>query len=466
MGTWRLPLRAPDLIFVGAIMLLVAGGVLVAPMALGGLAALALGAGGFAWLARTRRSELPVWLGTLFFLAISLQNVAGGLLHKVSLPFGYVLGVVLVLGLLVRDGMSRRRLTASGLELLFLVYLLAAAVWAVPTVLDSPAGGVVGWLYAGRFMISYLLFKRFSAQPDHRKALFATVLGIIALNGVVAISQQFFGWEQMLAIQADVREGNWNNYYAFSGLIRRSVGWLLTPLDCGFVLMGAALMVLPRAIQPGQGRSRWLLGLLVLAMLTTVARGAIMGFLFAVVCYVLFFPRVKAWQRALVLMALIAAGSFLLLNAQIASFVQATVSVQDGSAMAHYTDIFAALDIFLKAPWGLGIGRSGFTVQNLGVADGYNAEGYWFQVLIQQGVFGALIWAALMGTVLVQNWRAMRRHEGDRRLFHAGLVLNTLAFMVGGFVLPIWNLSTSAVWFWGLVGGAARLRLADREGGV
>lgn len=120
----------------------------------------------------------------------------------------------------------------------------------------------------------------------------------------------------------------------------------------------------------------------------------------------------------------------------------------DSNTLAHIESNNEAIETFLRNPFGIGLGMSGWTVTKWQASEGIYIESSFLQVMMETGIVGIvvliMIWVKIL-MISISNYL-----KSNNPLF-LGLFGATLGIVVASFFLPVYYYSTSMSFYWGLV---------------
>ena len=125
-------------------------------------------------------------------------------------------------------------------------------------------------------------------------------------------------------------------------------------------------------------------------------------------------------------------------------------------------------DLVTKCPFGVGLGREGAVAGHLGTNDsnlGFHpfSEAYFGFLIIETGIFGAVMIAYFVFAYLIRALQAVKRLPmADDRLFASALAAILLVLTANCFLSPILSQPPGSVIFWLCCGIVGRMYAVER----
>ena len=331
------------------------------------------------------------------------------------------------------------------LGLLFLALLSAA----LNPGLHAIAGLKIGFFYL-LAIPAILRLAPFEARDRDRLGTILMANAVIV--SVVGIGQQFVGHAALNQLG-----------YEYDEVIRFTKGWLRSfstfnqPFPFAFFVMLAMLIGIPVSLEDRQRlRNRiflWSQPLLIVGVLVSFVRGALLGLVVGLIYLGLVRYRVLA--RSLVLLPL---AAVMVVFAGGAAAVLSTNSL-DARVTGWVSEV---VDQGVE-PLGLGIGTTGSAAELFAAdpdvfptsarTDSYQPDNYFVKTLIELGPIGAwlFVWLLVLAARQARRVAELPISRDDLGLAH-GITAMVLASIPVGFISSYWEIFPADMFFWLLVG--------------
>ncbi len=334
--------------------------------------------------------------------------------------------------------------------------LTALAVVSALTVASSQAlfGFKIGYFY---LLIPLALWWA-PMTGDDRDRLVSILMANGAITAVIGLAQQVVGGDRLNALGYE-----WNETIRYSGGLLRSFSTFNQPFPFGYFLAIVLLVAMPVALgERGRRRNRWFLAaspLLVIAVATTVVRGAILAVVVGGIFLAVHHPVLR---RVVVAVPLLVAVAFVI---DLSSYVSLD-SLADRVSGWGIEVVQSGVE-----PLGRGIGSTGAAAERYHAAvglsaypdrplgDRYQPDNHYVKMLVELGPLG--LW--LFVTMLVGALRAASRREADARAhrelrdaeFALGVRASTIGAMAAAVVATYWEIFPADLYFWILIGAVS-----------
>jgi hypothetical protein len=383
----------------------------------------------------------------LFFLLMIFQNLIKAHFESQYLFLGYILGVFLLIFAFIFFLVKKQCIEITDLDKLILAYIFIQMVYILPTLQISIRAAVVGFLYGIRNLFLPYAIIRFSLIGAFDKIrLIRWMAFLVIIFAVYGIYQFYFDWDRLADLSKDV-----GGLFYSSG--KRAYSFLLTPLDTAYGcmvlgnLMFAYILIKNRVF--GVISKSVFFIILIFALFLTFTRSAYLGIFFGMlgILYLYLIKSNLSWK-------LIFAGLLpivIIMAAILWKFPQLFYRITrfyDASALFHYSNTIEGLKLFLAYPFGIGVGKTGFTVVNWNIGQGVYFESSFIQVLVETGVLGISILIAIWIKILLLS--ASNFMKNGNPIF-LGLFGATIGIVIGSFFLPVYQFSTAMSFYWGFV---------------
>ncbi len=119
----------------------------------------------------------------------------------------------------------------------------------------------------------------------------------------------------------------------------------------------------------------------------------------------------------------------------------------------HLSRIKESLSAFIKAPWGLGIGKAGLVSMRFPENGVLINESWHFQILVELGLIGFLVYAGVIVEFFRKLYQGFRKVTGQ---FSKTFILAALsilsAIIIHAFFLHTWTDITLTIVVWVIIG--------------
>jgi O-antigen ligase len=410
----------------------------------------------------------------LLLVFVPLTGILKAVTGSRFAPLTFDLGILLVCALHFLEGLGRRRLAASGLDLLFAAFLLLAFVQMFNPNVPSLQAGVEGFRKFAFMSIAFYIGRHMIRPGDlsRIRQLMLIISVPIALYGI----KQFFFLSAVDLRMVELATASRTTY--FMGGWVRPFSTMPGPFHLGLYLV---IVLLALAVHLMHGRPKsstrlllsavLLLHLVVLVMTRT--KGNWVGLVAGLVLLALLQARnpIKAVFRLIALSVVGGAAVAVILPL---TSEAARQTMQDALfAVTHPlqapTFIFrlevwseTVIPALLAHPFlGYGTSSAGEGLRNLyfGTSSTYFASHNLFlKVLLELGLFGLLLFLLIIGFSLKQGWQAVWRTRlppASAQLLMWSLVV-VASFLVSGLVIPTLDAYPANYYFWLLLGVLSR----------
>ena len=292
---------------------------------------------------------------------------------------------------------------------------------------------------------------------------------VTLLTGVGVVTALYGLWQQYAGGWALADMGyEWNEEIRYAGPLLRSFGTFNQPFPFGFFLMLVLVLGFAAALaEPGRLRSRlfwWLAPLLLLAMLTTVVRAAVVGLVVALLVL-----GVVLYRRLLAVLATLAGVGVLLLpmalvldrSGALAALFSST-SLED--RRGHWSD---TLPRMLVQPFGGGLGTTGAAAERLDEWGSpldlpYQPDNQYLKIGLELGLPGLLLYAVVVAIAVVVLFRLLRvQTDALEQAVTAAALALTLAACVAGVFATYLEIFPLDFYFWFLLAIGASVPRTD-----
>jgi O-antigen/teichoic acid export membrane protein len=380
-----------------------------------------------------------------------------------------VLVVAIVATLLrnVRTRTASGRWSLSGVLVLGIVALTIA--W-MPLAYSTTIA-----LYGARSMLEPFVFwlAVYLARPDARRIqqMVSGLIVVATISSLFAIFQHFF-WKSFYLAYDYNGATTWagGNFYAVGLNVDRSSAFMALPQEFGAYLMLAIALTVSWLVATRRARLFVPLIIMVGGLLVTFQRSSWIGTVVALLVFLWLAIQTRRWRHPLLVVGLVGAvlavvAVIVVARIDVAQMLSATLTLNDPSAHAHYTELFNDGPRLIGAnPFGLGTGMSGVRTESFTANLGqfYNETFYW-TVAAQWGIPGLLLVVAFLVALVARARRLAldpRAGELTRRL-GAAVAATTTGMLVASVTFNQWQLPTFAYTF-GLVCGLLSASAAHR----
>jgi hypothetical protein len=395
----------------------------------------------FAWIA-VQNLVLP-WLNNLGF--------AGAEVLRAAIGFKEAIAAVLLAFALVQYFRTPGKGVGTSSRLLALYGVLLALALISPWPLGVPFGARLVGFRTLAMPLCFFLIGRF--WPADLEATRKIVTSYIVLSVVLSLFGLFerFGlpvefWGSVVGMGSYITDvkGIAPDYHVENGVvanmfrfgIRRLVSTFGDPLSCGNALVLPVTLVWaylwgPTASKRMGTRVHLMTALAILgsALVLTINRGAILTVLVAV-------PLLLSRGTMVRYVLAIIVGLLLLTvwQPQVAQMVYDTVTLQEGSARAHFDHLVLGAPSLLGIQYvlGLGLGRSGFWAQELyGTTVPGIGENAFFMLVLQIGYLGAILFIGWVAAAAIELRRDPQPSEDAMEVcFRRAVSASLLAHLI------------------------------------
>ncbi len=387
----------------------------------------------------------PVPVLALFFLMI--VNLDFVKLGPARLTLDVLVSALLLWALVVRCAMEGRPLLRDPIAVAYLLFLVLSLVSTVLSV--SPLTSFKRWVRDLEYLIVFVFISSLAMAPRERRLL----LGAILLSSLFPILAGFYGLiadvPAMLGSRAPV---------STEESVDRIAATMSHPVTFSLYLAVVATLTLSLLLAGRPFRRRNLaplLGLQVLALFFTFARGGWLAF--AVAAAVLLWLR---GHRKLLLIGgpLLFALLMLLVPAFRGRFTTLGESTYGTNSMLWRFGLWAhSLQVFVQRPI-FGSGPGTF-IEHVKYLQGYAAHQLWVNQLVEIGIVGLLGHLVLLITVVRRLTNRLRTPRFNRDPVVATAVAVFWGLLAASLSSNPYGLPPVIVYFWAIVG----LALTRRE---
>jgi O-antigen ligase/tetratricopeptide (TPR) repeat protein len=399
------------------------------------------------WQRSQRLAVIPnaVHLPAAVFLAISVVSVLTSVSAHASLLELSRLAVGALLFLLV----ANRALLPASPAMPVAVVFAATAIMPWFVTLTAEAGRTLDILTSLSAGLVCLLILRARAAADPARWFREALIVVAALTVAV------LGLREKIFVYAALHDSSWRIFSTFFNP---------NPLGGFFAMafpLAASVML---AARERWQRVLWAAAgfLLLLAILPTYSKGAVVGLTAAMLAYCLLGVTASAKPRRnlAILLGVVAAGALgiavtLWVLPGLRAHLQGMLGPKSASNMFRLLTWKGTLRMALAHPWlGVGPGAFMYAYPKYAIA-GYvqAAHENYLQILAEQGAFGLTAFLWLMGAALFTGWRALSREQafGGRMLAIGGLA-SIVVLLVHSLFDYGWYIGAINLSFWLVVG--------------
>lgn len=333
--------------------------------------------------------------------------------------------------------------------------------WAVPLTaffgLALMSGVYVGGVTAivalkiGFFYVILALIVWLCPLSDLERDRLVTIIMVTAVvTALIGIVQQIAGPEWLHALGWE-----WNTTIRFAGSNLRSFSTFNQPFPFGMFLMFALLVALPVSLAESRRlRNRlflWSTPVLLIALATTIVRGAYMGL--AAGLLFLGLRRRKYW--VLVAPLPLALAAMLLLPKNLVA-----TALSSSSGQQRVTQWSEWIPRLLSHPFGAGIGATGSAAEKASRIAGTTAaqiqpDNYFYKTIYELGVIGLWTFVVFLVVAFLSTYRAGDYLKGRDALLADGVAASIVAATTACFVATYFEIFPMDVYFWLLLGVVA-----------
>lgn len=387
----------------------------------------------------------------LFFLLMIFQNLIKTYFENEYLFVSYMLGILLLLFIFVYTLVKKIEIEICDLDWLIIFYIIIQLIWMIPNFYKYPQGAVMGLLYNIRnFFLPYAIIRFSIIGFRSRERLIKWMSFLIAIVAICGIYLFYFDVEMLSSIS----KGG-------SLVGRRTTSFLFTSLDVAFCSMVFGLISFSYIIEKNKVFS-WAVKVFYLfvflfSLILTFTRSAYLGFFagfLAIVILYLIRGRTN-WKIsvAVILIFLIVISIILFLvidkiSLEFPYLVNRIIITDDSNTLAHIKSNNEAIRIFLKNPFGIGLGMSGWTVAKWQASEGIYIESSFLQVMVETGIVGIVLLIMIWIKILLIS---ISNYLKSKNPLFLGLFGATLGIIAASFFLPVYYYSTAMSFYWGLV---------------
>jgi O-antigen ligase len=410
----------------------------------------------------------------LLLVFVPLTGILKAVTGSRFAPLTFDLGILLVCGLHFVEGLGRRKLKASRLDLLFVAFLLVAFVQMFNPNVPSLQAGVEGFRKFAFMSIAFYIGRHIMRPGDLARTRWLMLL--------VSIPIALYGIKQFLFLSAiDLRMVELatasRTTYFMGGWIR-PFSTLPGPFHLGLYLVVVLLaLVLLLTDKRNKTPAHLLLGmgllLHVVVLFMTRTKGNWVGLVAGLGVLVLLQAKnpVKALFRfaGVVLVGGSATALILALTSETAYAVLQEAILAVTNPLAAPTFIYrlqlwqeTVIPALLAHPFmGYGTSSAGEGLVNLymGTSSTYFlSHSLYLKVLLELGLGGLLLFFLIVGSSLKRGWQALwRRHGlGDTEPLLMWSLAVVASFLISGLVIPTLDAYPANYYFWLLLGFMSR----------
>lgn len=304
------------------------------------------------------------------------------------------------------------------------IIAIVLSLFAIVLIFIDPYGisrGLEGFRLTFFYLLVFLLVYNLKFDKQEFKIFTNFYLVIASIIAVWAIIERFlpnFYWSTWNIAEKSFGFGNFNavNY-------QRSASLIGAPNQLGIYLIPAFFLLINK-IKPfhvhrlpaGRQGSTFnylhstiyllLSTLMAVAIFLTFSRSAILGLVFAFICYLVWKIRnVKLKIVVVLLIAVLLSTFYFLLNSN--SSLSDSLLNHGGSQATHQIALNQAFDTFrnrdlVEKLFGGGLGTDGPIVMKYG---GLASECWYLQLILESGIVGLLLWLSLVGVVVLKLFK-------------------------------------------------------------
>jgi O-antigen ligase len=396
----------------------------------------------------------------IFFLLMLFQNLIKAYFRNQYLFVGYIMGIVLLVSALAYMFAKRAGIKIHDLDWLIIFYIFIQLLWTLPNLYQYPRATIMGLLYNIRnFLIPYAIIRFTITDLRGQKWLTKWMTFLIAVMASFGIYVFYYGFGI---------PGIFERAYYIG---RRTPSFLFTTLDVAFCCMIFGLFMMAYLLEKNRVYS-WVLkilytGVFIFCLILTFTRSAYIGFIAGFLAILLIFLISKRinWKISvsiiLVIAVVLAVMMFFLADNVLLEFPDLSsriVITDDPNTMAHVENNLEALGIFIRHPFGIGLGRSGWTVTKWQLSQGIYFESSFLQAMVETGIAGALVLFMIWVKIILM---CAGNYIRSKNPLFLGLFGATLAVFIASFFLPVYYYSTAMSFYWGLV--AIAISFSDKD---
>ncbi|MCD4669822.1 MAG: O-antigen ligase family protein [Actinomycetia bacterium] len=387
----------------------------------------------------------------IFFLLMIFQNLIKTYFKNEYLFVGYMLGVLLLLFIFVYILAKRIEIEICDLDWLIIFFIIVQLIWMIPNFYQYPKGAIMGLMYNIRnFFMPYAIIRLSIIGFRSQERLIKWMSFLIAIVAACGIYFFYFDVGMLSSISA-----------GGSLVGRRASSFLFTSLDTAFCSMIFGLIAFSYIIEKNKVFG-WIVKVFYLfvflfSLILTFTRSAYLGFLAGFLSIIILYLIGRRINRKIaiivILIFLIAISIILFLlmdktSPEFPSLVKRIIITDDSNTLAHIESNNEALKIFLKNPFGIGPGKSGWTVTKWQASEGTYIESSFLQVMVETGIVGIIVLIMIWVKILMIS---ISNYFKSKNPLFLGLFGATLGIIVASFFLPVYYYSTAMSFYWGLV---------------
>lgn len=394
----------------------------------------------------------------LFFLLMIFQNLIKARFENEYLFTGYIWGILFIIFLLIYNLYKKSGIIITDLDRLIFIFIAVQVIYIVPNFINYPQGALMGFLYNTRnFFFPYFLIRLTMVSGVSRKWIIRWMFFLGFLIAAYGIFQIYFDWERLIWLSTKLG-------YFYGPGAKRIYSILLTPLDVAYLTMILSIFSVSYILGRGKifswfTRIIYLMVFLVCLYLTytrSAYMGVLLGILSVMILYFLWLG--FGWKWLLIVLAVLAL-IFGIFWWQFPEIINSIIRIDDSSAVVHFASNRAAIDAFLKNPFGTGFGLSGWTVVSRGTGEGTYFESSFLQMMVETGIIGIVLHIMIIIKILfISLSNYFKRGNG----IFLGVFGSTLGLLAASFFLPVNYFSTTMSFYWGFVALAMHYR-QDKE---
>lgn len=387
----------------------------------------------------------------LFLLLMIFQNLIKTYFENEYLFAGYILGVLLLLFIFAYTLVKKIKIEICDLDWLIILYIIVQLIWMIPNFYQYPRGALMGFLYNVRnFFMPYAIIRLSTIGFRSQEKLIKWMSFLIAIIAIFGI--YFFYFE--VDLLSSTLESS-------SLLGKRATSFLFASPALAFCSMIFGLIAFSYIIEKNKVFNRavkvFYFFVFLFSLMLTFTRSAYIGFLagfLAIVILYLIGGRTN-WKISvtviLVFLIIISIILFLVINVLLQEFpdlINRIIITDDSNTLAHIESNNKAIETFLRNPFGIGLGLSGWTVSKWQASEGIYIESSFLQVLMETGIAGIVILIMIWVKILMIS---ISNYLKSKNPLFLGLFGATLGIIVASFFLPVYYYSTAMSFYWGLV---------------
>ena len=387
----------------------------------------------------------------LFFLLMIFQNLIKTYFENEYLFAGYILGVLLLLFIFVYTLVKKTKIEICDLDWLIIFYIIVQLIWMIPNFYQYPQGALMGFLYNVRnFFVPYAIIRLSIIGFRSQERLIKWMSFLIAIIAIFGIYFFYFDVEMLSSIST-----------GGSLVGKRATSFLFATGEVAFCSMIFGLIAFSYIIEKNKVFN-WVVKVFYLfvflfSLILTFTRSAYLGFIagfLAIVILYLIGGRTNWKVSVTVILVFLIIISIILffvidkISLEFPSLVNRIIITDDSNTLAHIVNNNKAIETFLRNPFGIGLGLSGWTVSKWQVSEGTFIESSFLQVLMETGIVGIVVLIMIWVKILMIS---ISNYLKSKNPLFLGLFGATLGIVVASFFLPVYYFSTAMSFYWGLV---------------